>query len=237
MTINSKIQRGEYGEIISAGGDPLLDAGRKLLATAIATNLIEAPYHTVKNRKGSALNYDIYDVGRGCVLVQQRCTSFKPNRFRMTKDYYLLFKRGGSVAFSKVEQGAKAMLIKRCRQTQEFGEAIEVLTRNGGFWIPPERCLMLFEQVQNKRLKPVGATNSEPLVRRGQVNQYGKNSFRGYIEERKDLDPKISDFLQQNPTAKLVVAECVPLGLVEEGPFSGCIKIEAFKILREIEEV
>jgi hypothetical protein len=153
----------------------------------------------------------------------------------MTKDYYLLFKRGGSVAYSKVDQSAKAMLIKRCRKNQELGETIEVLTRNGGFWIPPERCLMIFEKVKSNRLKLIGESDSKPLVRRDQINIYDHLWLRGYID-RKDMDPKIAEFLQKNLNGKLVVAECVPLGLVRNRP-SGGIEMEAFKVDREIEQL
>ncbi len=135
-----EIQRGNFGEIVGIEGcldyELLAQAHRILDASVIAEDLPAAYVDVDKKHRGSALNYDLYDidVSRGKVrvaLYQQRETTCTKWGNSPTKNYFLLTAGRGKTppTLDWLDDARKRRVVRLARHSVQAGEIIEVLTR------------------------------------------------------------------------------------------------------------
>ncbi len=218
MLKTQQILRGTYGELIFAGNNPLIDAGRKLLKEAIAKGYIDEPYVDVdKKHRGSALNYDVYDVNRHEVLVQRRYTVCTKYGNSPTKNYFVIRRHGKTIQVLRVTDDAKPLVVKRSRASVELGEVLEVLHRKDEVICPPAKCLIVVEVMQQDRLQTLEHTL--PLVRTkdSSTESDGQTWFkvlctRDRIDQEIQHVPKCLDALRDGK--RLAIIEVVPKGRV-----------------------
>ena len=138
---NLHLPRGHYGEI-GGGTDELrrlVRAAREILDAAVKADKLDAEYCDVdRKHRGSALNYDLYDVvvTRGRVvsaLFQARQTTCTKYGNSPVKDYVLLTRRGRAKvpAVEWLDDARKRRVVRLSRHSLLAGEVIEVLTRHG----------------------------------------------------------------------------------------------------------
>jgi len=116
--------RNGYGAVTFSGTvqPKNLTNGKKLLTGAIKNGKLAAEYiETDRKGRGDCLNYDIYDVARGVVLVQRRHTTIDKYGNHPQKDYFII-SEGGRV----VEPVAnKTMIVKWSRRAKKPGDIIK----------------------------------------------------------------------------------------------------------------
>lgn len=126
-----------YGELVGLERE-LAQQALDLLSTAITSGKLVAPYVGVdKRHKGSALNYDLYDIALGsrgqvvAALFQQRYTVCTKYGNSPSKEYVLIRRqRGKTVQIQMLDDTLKRQVMRRARQAKVSGEVIEVVSRN-----------------------------------------------------------------------------------------------------------
>ncbi len=128
-----------YGAIIRAtnvAGIDLRAQADALLRALIQAGKITAPYVEVdRKHRGSALNYDLYDIetSRGKVtraLYQQRETTCTKYGNSPIKDYLLITKSRKKVPeFCWLDHEEKIRVVKLAKRAVEPGEVIDVVGR------------------------------------------------------------------------------------------------------------
>lgn len=218
MHQTQEIRRGSYGELILAANNPHIDAGRKLLAEAIAKEYLDEPYVDVdKKHRGSALNYDMYDVNRHEVLVQRRYTACTKYGNSPTKDYYVIRRHGKAIQVLRVTDDAKPFVIKRSRASMELGEVLEVLHRKNEVVTPPAKCLMVVEVIQQDRLQTLEHTLPLFRTKDSSTESDGETWFQVFCtRERLNRSvqnvPRYLDALRDGK--RLAIIEVTPKGRV-----------------------
>lgn len=125
------VNRGYYAEIINnkENNCPVFAYGQKAIVAAINQGIIE-PEHVDVDRKhrGSALNYDVYDVDMKTrtVLIQRRYTVCTKYGNSPTKDYYILKINRGKVSLIPCPEW-KARVVKTARVSMFSGELLKRL--------------------------------------------------------------------------------------------------------------
>jgi hypothetical protein len=118
-----QVQRNDYGAIVAPAD--VLAAGRALVALAISTGKLDREHCSFdRKRRGSALNYDIYDVRGGTALVQRRYTEGDKYGLHPTKSYFLIRRQGKGVV---VKGAPKATARKLAQNAPELGAAVDAL--------------------------------------------------------------------------------------------------------------
>jgi len=99
--------------------------GRKLLHAAIRRGNLDPQYIETKKGEGNCLNYTIYDVSRGIVLVQRRHTTIDRYGNHPQKSYLIISKGGRSV--EEIPDPAKRMIVKWARRAKNVGDIIRAV--------------------------------------------------------------------------------------------------------------
>jgi hypothetical protein len=213
-----QIIRGTYGELILAGRNPVIDGGRKLLNEAIAKGYIDEPYVNVdKKHRGSALNYDLYDVNRNEVLIQRRYTVCTKYGNSPTKNYFVIRRHGKTIQVLRVTDDAKSLVVKRSRASVEFGEVLDVLHRKSEVVTPPVKCLMVVEVMQQDRLQTLEHKLQIFRTKDSSTESDGQTWYHVFCN-RDRLDhsvqnvPRYLDALRDGK--RLAIIEVVPKGRV-----------------------
>lgn len=239
MLKTQQILRGTYGELIFAGNNPLIDAGRQLLKEAIAKGYIDEPYVDVdKKHRGSALNYDLYDVDRNEVLVQRRYTVCTKYGNSPTKSYLVIRRHGKAIQVLRVIEDAKPLVVKRSRASVEFGEVLEVLHRKSEVVTPPVKCLMVVEVMQHDRLQTLD--HALPLFRTkdSSTESDGQTWFkifctRDRIDQEIRSAQKCLDALRDGK--RLAIIEVTPKGRVFRQTDPLRFLVSSVRYVRQIE--
>lgn len=116
--------RNKFGALSWSGENTPINLinGIKLLKKAIALDNLPSEYiDTNKKGFGDCLNYDIYDVIRGAVLVQQRNTTIDKYGLHPQKDYYIISDSGKKVNLVN----RKNMIVKWSRRAKKVGDIIK----------------------------------------------------------------------------------------------------------------
>lgn len=130
LDVTTIFNRNEYGALTSMTS-AFQETATSLLKLAIAANKLEAPYHDMTRHKrhgfiGSCLNYDVYDVTKSCVLIQQRQTKRTKYGSTPTKNYFLIRRCGRGVT---VLPAPKATVMKLAKLSSKLGEVIELISK------------------------------------------------------------------------------------------------------------
>lgn len=111
--------------------DPALASfqlAQALLAQAIQSGKLEKPYVDVDSRhRGSALNYDLYDIKGASVLIQSRHTTCTKWGNSPKKDYLLLRKMGRGVTVIDMNE-SKPVIVKLAKASDGLGDVIDALS-------------------------------------------------------------------------------------------------------------
>lgn len=239
MHQTQQILRGTYGELIFAGNNPVIDAGRQLLKEAIAKEYLKAPFVDVdKRHRGSALNYDLYDANRNEVLVQRRYTVCTKYGNSPTKDYFVIRRHGKAIQVLLVSDDAKRLVVKRSRTTKVLGEVLEVLRRNDEVFSPPSKCLMVVEILEKDRLQSLEF--KFPIWRRKDSATFrdGKTWFQLFCT-RDRLDHVIRDEKRYQDAIRdgkrLAIIEVTPKGRVFRQTDPLRFLVSSVRFIRQIE--
>jgi hypothetical protein len=239
MLKTQQILRGTYGELIFAGNNPLIDAGRQLLKEAIAKEYLKAPFVAVdKKHRGSALNYDLYDVDRNEVLVQRRYTVCTKYGNSPTKDYFVIRRHRNSIQVLLVSDDAKRLVVKRSRTAKVLGEVLEVLHRNDEVFSTPSKCLMVVEVLGKDRLQSLEFQLPLLRTRDSATFRNGKTWFQLFCT-RDRLDHAIRDEKQYQDAIRdgkrLAIIEVVPKGRVFRQTDPLRFLVSSVRFIRQIE--
>lgn len=122
----STYNRNHFGALSFSGKPPTnLSNGLKLLEKAISLKLLDYEYiDTDKKGFGDCLNYDIYDVARGSVLVQRRETTIDKYGNHPQKDYFIISDSGKTVT----PVAHKSMIVKWSKRAKKPGDIIKADT-------------------------------------------------------------------------------------------------------------
>jgi len=239
MHQTQQILRGSYGELILAGKNPFIDGGRKLLNEAIAKGYIDEPYVNVdKKHRGSALNYDLYDVNRNEVLIQRRYTVCTKYGNSPTKNYFVIRRHGKTILVLRVTDDAKSLVVKRSRASVELGEVLDVLHRKSEVVTPPVKCLMVVEVMQHDRLQTLD--HALPLFRTkdSSTESDGQTWFkifctRDRIDQEIRSAQKCLDALRDGK--RLAIIEVTPKGRVFRQTDPLRFLVSSVRFIRQIE--
>ena len=234
-----EIRRGTYGELILAGNNPVIDAGRKLLNEAISKEYLDESYVDVdKKHRGSALSYDLYDVSRNEILIQRRYTVCSKYGNSPTKNYFVIRRHGRTIQVLRVTDDAKPFIVKRSRASVELGEVLEVLHRKGEVIAPPAKCLMVVEVMQQDRLQTL--EHKLPLFRTkdSSTESDGQTWFKVFCtRDRLDREiqsaPKCLDALREGK--QLAIIEVTPKGRVFRQNDPLRFLVSSVRYIRQIE--
>ena len=239
MQQTQAIHRGTYGELLLTGNNLAIGAGRKLLDEAIAKEYLKAPYVNIdKKHRGSALNYDVYDVDRNEVLVQRRYTVCSKYGNSPTKDYFVICRHGKAIQVLLVSESAKRLVIKRSKAAKELGEVLDVLRRNSEVASPPAKCLMVVEVTQQGRLQTL--EHNLPLLRTKDSATFsdGKTWYQLFTT-RDRLDRALQDEKAYQDASRdgrhLAIIEVTPKGRVfrQKDPLQ--IRASSVRFITQIE--
>lgn len=112
----SQFIRNVYGAICKS--DPAHLAGRKLIALAIKTKKLDVESADFDRRgRGSALNYDIYDISKsgGTAVIQRRVTTVSKYGQSPHKDYYLIQKKGRGIIVTDLDD-IKHLVVRKAKK-------------------------------------------------------------------------------------------------------------------------
>jgi len=239
MPQTQEICRGSYGELILAVNDPVVAAGKKLLKEAIAKGYIDEPYVDVdKKHRGSALNYDLYDVNRHEVLVQRRYTVCTKYGNSPTKNYFVIRRHGMTIQVLRVTDDAKPLVVKRSRASVELGEVLEVLHRKNEVISPPTKCLMVVEVMQQDRLQTLEHTLPLFRTKDSSTESDGQTWFQVFCtRDRLDLAvqnvPRYLDAIRDGK--RLAIIEVTPKGRVFRQNDPLRFLVSSVRFLKQIE--
>ena len=114
-----KLERNCWGAI---SNPPV--AAREILVDAIIAGHLQEEYCDVdRKHRGSALNYAMYDIASGVILIQQRYTTCTKWGNNPQKDYYLLLRTCDGVV--KVEAPHKMAIVRASKLGLPAGKVIE----------------------------------------------------------------------------------------------------------------
>lgn len=122
----SGYDRNQYGALICGSSNTQINFinGNKLLEKAISTGKLPDEFiDTNKKGYGECLNYDIYDVMRGVVLVQRRITVMDKYGNHPQKDYFIIKSDGNQVIVN--EAAHKSMILKWSKRAKKLGDIIK----------------------------------------------------------------------------------------------------------------
>jgi hypothetical protein len=118
------VSRNTFGAIVNYTSDKLayLETAKALIADAIKSNKLGAEFVEGNAKRGTSLNYDVYDVKGSTALIQRRDTSWDKYGAHPIKSYYLIRRVGRGVVVEIVEN--KATVNKAAKNSDTLGEAI-----------------------------------------------------------------------------------------------------------------
>lgn len=114
------MNRNTYGALTT-------NEGREIVCEAIKKGILDAEYCDVdRKHRGSALNYDVYDIKGNTVLIQKRVTTCTKYGNSPKKDYYFLVKTSRKIKLVDVNK-FKMTVAKLAKSACELGQVIDCI--------------------------------------------------------------------------------------------------------------